>query len=178
MSVNAFYADWADYNRRITAGLRSMPPEDLALRVSGSDHWPIWAVAGHTVGARVFWLCHVLGEPGAERTPFTDPTGFGWEDDLSTPRSAEELAGAWTSTWAVVAACLERWTLEMLGETFDRQGSRGLQRHSRQSILLRLINNEAYHAGEMSLTLGANGREPIDLWPAADWTVQPGTPGP
>ncbi|MCI0345480.1 MAG: DinB family protein [Chloroflexi bacterium] len=170
-SIAPFYADWAGYNRRTAGALGGLSAEDLALQVAGSDHWPIWAVAGHTVGARVFWLCHVAGEPGAETTPFADPTGLGWEDDLATVRSAAEIAGAYESTWRIVAGCLERWTPDMLGESFERQGRTTLQRHTRQSLLLRLINHEAYHVGEMSLALGAHGREPIDLWPAADWAA-------
>lgn len=172
-SIRPFYSDWTGYNRRVVAGLRDLSDADLALRVAGSDHWPIWAVAGHTAAARVYWLCHVLGEPGAETTSFSDPTGLGWEDDLATPRTAAELVEAYESSWRIIEACLGRWTPAMLDETFERQGRSGLQRHSRQSILLRLINHDAYHAGEISLTLGANGREPIDLWPAADWLVRP-----
>lgn len=74
-------------------------------------------------------------------------------------------------TWQIVAASLERWSPEMLAKTVELRRGTNVQRHSRQSILLRLINHEAYHAGEISLTLGANGREPIDLWPPGDWTV-------
>ena len=176
-SIAPFYADWSRYNRRILERLGSLPADDLALRVAGSDHWPIWAVAGHTAGARVYWLCSALGEPGAETTPFQDPNGLGWEDNLTTPRNAAELVKAFESSWRIVAGCLERWTPQMLGETFERQARSGLQRHTRQSVLLRLINHDAYHAGEISLTLGANGREPIDLWPPADW-LAPRPPDP
>jgi uncharacterized damage-inducible protein DinB len=166
--VIAFYADWPGYNRRMVEHIRSMSAEDLALE-DGTRHWPIWAIAAHTVGARVFWLCHVLGEPGAEATPFVDPTGFGWEDDLAVVRSGDEVAGAWESTWRVVEGCLERWTPAMLAETFDRQGRTGVQRYSRGSILLRLITHEAYHAGEISLIEGLHGRPQYDPWPPGDW---------
>lgn len=167
-SIRAFYADWAGYNRRTAEALARLSPEDLALE-AGFYHWPIWAVAAHTVGARVFWLCHTAGEPGAETTPFNDPSGFGWEDDLSVVRTGAEVVGAYESTWQVVAGCLERWTPEMLGEPIRRQGRTTVQLHTRQSLLLRLINHEAYHAGEISIALSANGREPIDLWPPGDW---------
>jgi uncharacterized damage-inducible protein DinB len=172
-SIRRFYADWAGYNRRVADVLGGLSADALALIVNtprdDSQAWPIWAVAGHTVGARVYWVCSVLGEPGAETTPFTDPTGMGWEDDLSTPRSGEELAGAYASTWQVVAAALDRWTPDLLSKELELDFGRGKRTQSRQSILLRLINHEAFHAGEISLTLGANGLEPIDLWPAADW---------
>ena len=171
MSVTPFYADWADYNRRTTQALRAMSDTDLALTVHSSNNWPIWAVAGHTAGMRVYWLCGVLGEPGAAATPFEASGEMGWEDDLNTPRSASDLAGAFEATWRIVAASLERWDPEMLAEVIERRRGTSLQRHSRQSILMRLINHEAYHAGEISLTLAANDREPIDLWPQEDWTV-------
>jgi uncharacterized damage-inducible protein DinB len=172
-SIRPLYADWHGYNRRITEAIRRLTPEDLALvvpmdRTEGGG-WPIWAVAAHTVGARTWWLCQVLGEPGAETTPFTDPTGFGWEDDLSTVRSGEEVADAWTSTWRVVESCLDRWTVPMLSEEIPVFEGRAVQ--TRQSILLRMLTHEAYHAGEIGLTLASNGREPIDLWPGADWRI-------
>src|SRR5579862_371101 len=169
-SIRPFYADWAGYNRRVAEALGRLSAEDLALVVPAPRDgdigpWPIWAVAGHTVGARVYWLCHVLGELGAETTPFTDPSGFGWEDELSVVRTADEVACAYASTWRVVEGCLDRWTPAMLADEVRR----GSQVHTRQSLLLRLINHEAYHAGEIGVTLSSNGRAPIDLWPAADW---------
>src|SRR5207248_2082424 len=113
-SLRPFYADWAGYNRRTIEGLRRLSVEDLALPVLASrdqpgEPWPIWAVAGHVAAVRVFWLCDVFGEPGAEATPFAGDTP-GWEDDLTHPRTAEELAGALESTWQVIEGCLDRWT--------------------------------------------------------------------
>ena len=174
-SIRPFYADWAGYNRRTVEGLRKLSADDLALRIRtdravGAEHWPVWAVAGHTAGARVFWLCHVFGERGAETTPFTDPTGLGWEDDLAHPRSAEEVGGAFESTWTIIEGCLERWTPAMLDEEISRdEDGRPRELHTRQSILLRMLTHEGYHLGEINLALGSNGREPIDPWPGHEW---------
>ena len=174
MTVRAFYADWAGYNRRTIEGIRRLSTEDLALPVLAvRDHegeaWPIWAVFGHTAAVRVFWLGDVFGEPGAELTPFEGETP-GWEDDLSHPRSAEELAAAFQSTWAVIEGCLERWTPETMGAVIRRdEAGRPPEFHTRQSILMRMITHEGYHLGEVNLTLGANGREPINPWPPEDW---------
>src|SRR5215210_2742536 len=78
-TLRPFYADWAGYNRRWIEGIQRLTPADLALPVPatrdwGTEPWPIWAVAAHTVGPRVFWLCDVFGEPGAEETPFLGHT--------------------------------------------------------------------------------------------------------
>ena len=174
MSVRRFYADWAGYNRRTIEGIRRLTEADLALPVmatrdSPGDPWPIWAVVGHTAAMRVFWFCDVFGEPGADRTPFEGHTP-GWEDDLSRPRTADELVWAFESTWDVIEGCLDRWIPESLDQAtrLDEPG-RAPELHTRQSILMRMINHEAYHLGEINLTLGANGREPINPWPGSDW---------
>jgi uncharacterized damage-inducible protein DinB len=169
-SIRPFYADWAGYNRRTIEGLAALSPEDLALRVPGSDHWPIWAIASHMAGTRVFWLCDIFGEPGADQTPFADDAPD-WEDDLSAPRSGEEVVAALGSTWRVVEGCLDRWTPESLGQAFDRIEGVRHEVHTRQSILLRMINHEAYHLGEINIALGTNGREPINPWPSKDWSA-------
>jgi len=170
-SIRPFYADWSRYNERVVTHLRSLSPEDLALRAH-DGHWPIWAIAGHTAGTRVYWLCHVFGEPGAETTPFADPTGLGWEDELEVVRSGEEVAAAWESTWRIVEGCLDRWTTDSLGRVVRREGRMGSEEHSRGSILLRMITHEAYHGGEIALIEGIHGRLQLDLWPNRDWLVE------
>ena len=91
---------WPQYNRRLREVIGAMTAEQLAVRPS-PDLWPIWAVVGHTAGARVYWLCDVIGEPGAETTPFVAGAEAGWEDDLDHPRGAQELAEALDSTSAL-----------------------------------------------------------------------------
>jgi uncharacterized damage-inducible protein DinB len=162
-SIRAFYDRWPQYNRRLTEVVGAMTDEQLAIRPA-RDLWPIWATVGHDAAARVYWLCTVVGEPGAETTPWPDPTGDGWEDDLDHARSAAELVTALDTTWAIVDGCLGRWTHEMLGEDVERFYGGQRQVHSRASILQRLLTHDAYHCGELSQTLGIHGLPQIDLW--------------
>lgn len=162
-SIAPLYTGWHLTNEALAGALARLGPEQLALPV-GSPTWPIWASASHLAGARVFWLCQIFKEPGAETTPFTDPTGFGWEDDLGHPRSAEELVGALGSTWRIVQRCLDTWTPEMLTEEFPRKRGDEVWMHTRQSVLMRLITHDAYHTSEISLVLGSHGLGEIDLW--------------
>ena len=153
-TLQPFYADWRLYNDLIVDALRAMSPADLALAAPSGDpnsamSWPIWAIAGHTAGTRVFWLCTVAGVPGAESTPFQDPDGFGWEDDLDHPRSADELAMAWTTTWAIVERALDSWTPGQLDEAVARGQGAAARHLTRRSLLLRMITHEGFHAGEI-----------------------------
>jgi uncharacterized damage-inducible protein DinB len=154
---------WPQYNRRLREIVAAMTAEQLAIRPS-PEGWPIWATVGHTAGVRVYWLCDVFGEPGAEATPFAGARGYGWEDDLDHPRDAGELADALDSTFRIVEGCLDRWTPEMLAGAARREVDGGVQVHSRGSILQRMFTHDAYHCGELSQTLGIHGLPQIDLW--------------
>ncbi len=162
-TIRPAYDMWPQYDRRLREVIGAMLPEQLAIRPS-ADLWPIWATVGHTAGARVYWLCDIIGEAGAETTPFTDPANTGWEDDLAHPRSADELTDALDSTFRLVEGCLDRWTPAILAETVDREYDGTTQVHTRGSILQRLFSHDAYHCGELSQTLGINGLPQIDLW--------------
>ena len=162
-SVAAFYEGWQFTNQRLIERIATLSPKELALRAS-PDLWPIWAIVAHDAGARVYWLCGVFKEPGAERTPFTDPNGEGWEDDLTRPRRASELVSALKSTWTIVEDCLDRWTTEMLQDEFRRERDGQVQIHTRQSVLMRILTHDAYHCAEVGQTLGIHGLPEVDIW--------------
>jgi uncharacterized damage-inducible protein DinB len=163
-NLTPMYGMWRQYNARLVDKIRSLSDEQLKLRPR-PDYWPIWAIAAHTAGTRVYWLCGIFKESGAETTPFTDPlSGYGWEDDENTPRSSNEVATALESSWKIVDRCLEQWTPSMLSDEFTREIGGKTQIHTRQSVLMRMITHEAYHNGEISLVLGMHGLPAIDVW--------------
>ncbi len=162
--VATLHPDWPQHARRIRDALAALGADQLAIR-AGPGHVPIWALAAHVAGTRVYWLCGVFGEPGAERTPFPTPlTGEGWEDDESHSRTAEELAWALDSSFEVLWDVLGRWTVEELGITAERRWGDTVQVHSRASVLDRLFSHDAFHAGEISQLLGLHDLGSIDLW--------------
>lgn len=163
MSVAPIFEGWQKTQAHLINRLPKLGPPELSLRAS-PEGWPIWAIVSHLAGARVYWLCGVLKEPGTESTPFPDSSGEGWEDHLDVPRGSDELMFAVESSWQVVESCLTRWTPEMLSEAFMREGAGGLQRHTRQSVLTRLVMHDAFHCGEVSSLLGAHGLASMDPW--------------
>jgi uncharacterized damage-inducible protein DinB len=163
--IRQLYDRWPQYNRRLTEVVAAMTDAELKIR-PGPERWPVWATVGHTAAMRVYWLCGVLGEPGAEKTPWPDLPDDGWEDHLDHPRGSDELVWALDSTWAVVDGVLDRWTLDMLGEEVERVYGDTREVHTRSSILQRMLTHDAYHSGELSQTLGIAGLPQVDLWRA------------
>jgi uncharacterized damage-inducible protein DinB len=162
-TIRAFYDMWPQYNRRLRDVVAGMTSDQLAVRPA-PDGWPIWATVGHTAAARVYWLCDVIGEPGAETTPFPLGMELGWEDDLAHPRGADELVEALDSTFRIVETVLDRWTPDQLADPIERTYRGTRQVHQRGSVLQRLFSHDAYHCGELSQTLGIHGLEQVDLW--------------
>lgn len=162
-SLAPFYDGWQFVNDRLVERIGELSPQELALRAA-PELWPIWAITAHTAGVRPYWLCQIFKEPGAERTPFTDPTGMGWEDDLGHPREASELVSALQSTWAIVEGCLDRWTPATLQDEFRRENNGQVEIHTRESVLIRLLTHDAYHCAEIAQTLGMHGLDEVDIW--------------
>jgi uncharacterized damage-inducible protein DinB len=163
MSVAPIFEGWHRTQAQLIHRVPKLAETELQLSAS-EDGWPIWAIVSHMAGARIYWLCGVLKEPGAQTTPFPDPLGEGWEDRLDVPRRADELILAVESSWQIVESCLARWTPEMLSETFTRQRDGEVQRHTRQSVLTRLVMHDAFHCGEISNLLGGHGFASMDPW--------------
>jgi uncharacterized damage-inducible protein DinB len=162
-SVAPFYDGWRIAQERLVERIGELSPQQLQLQAA-PQLWPIWAITAHTAGVRPYWLCQICKEPGAERTPFKDPSGEGWEDDLSHPREAAELVSALQSTWTIVEDCLDRWTPEMLKGEFRREFNGRVTIHTRQSVLIRMLTHDAYHCGEIAQVLGMHGLKEVDIW--------------
>src|SRR5688500_3658680 len=117
-TIRPAYDMWSQHNRRLRDVVAAMTDEQLAIRPS-ADGLPIWATVGHTAAMRVYWLGDVIGEPGAETTPFRGEVSD-WADDLDHPRGADELVEALDSTFRLVEGCLDRWTPDMLPDQIQR----------------------------------------------------------
>ncbi len=141
-----------------------MTDEQLAIRPS-ADRWPLWATVGHTACQRVSWFCDFGGEPGADTTPFTDAANnCPGDEDLEHVLSPHQLVDALNSTFRIVENCLDRWTVEMLGEELRRPewGPRWV--FTRGAVVQRVFSHDVYHCAELNETLASAGLPQVDLW--------------
>ena len=152
-------------NQRLREAIAGLTDDQLALRPT-PDRWPLWATVGHLACQRVFWLCDFAGEPGAETTRFTDAGhDCPGDDDLDTVLSATDLAEALDSTFAIVEATLDRWTVASLADEIRRPDFGPDWNHTRGAVIQRVYTHDIAHAAEINEILGAAGLPLIDLWP-------------
>ncbi|HEY2887139.1 MAG TPA: DinB family protein [Candidatus Limnocylindrales bacterium] len=163
-SIRPAYSKWPDYNRRLRDVVASLTVEQLAVRPA-PDRWPLWASIGHLACQRVFWMCDFAGEPGAETTRFTNATyNCPGDDDLDHVLGAADLAEALDSTFRIVDACLDRWTLASLDEVLRRPEWDDSWVHTRGAVIQRVFSHDVYHCAELNEALGTAGLPQVDLW--------------
>ncbi|MCU0477810.1 MAG: DinB family protein [Chloroflexi bacterium] len=164
VTIRRAYDSWSRHNRRLRDVVAAMTDEQLAIRPS-PERWPIWATVGHIACQRVFWLCDFAGEPGAETTPFPDAAhNCPGDDDLEHVLNADELVEALDSSFRIVEACLDRWTLDMLGEELRRPEWDETWVHARGWVIQRVFAHDVWHCAELNETLGMAGLPQIDPW--------------
>jgi hypothetical protein len=163
LTIRPAYVRWPDYERKLREVVASMTEEQLAIQPS-PDRWPLWASIGHLACQRVYWLCDLAGEQGADTTPFTNAANdCPGDDDLEHVLGPEALAGALVSTSRIVEGCLDRWTFEMLDEVV-RDDSDADWVRSRGALIGRVFAHDVAHITELNETLGRLGLHPVDLW--------------
>ena len=168
--LEPFYEGWATHQRHLLGAIADLSPEQLSRRPA-ADQMAIWQLASHMAGSRSYWFHDVLGEGDPairdmfriERTtvPGLSLENAGWEDDENRPRTAIEIVDAFQVTWAMIEACLIRWTadditVEIPQRTANRTTTRGW-------VIWHLMEHEAHHGGAISLILGTNGLPGLDL---------------
>lgn len=161
--LRAAYPSWALLNRRLGDAIEPLSDADLR-RAVGPGRWPLWAVVGHLACQRVFWLCDVAGERGADSTPFTNAA---WscpgDEDLVNFLDAPALTAALTSTFAIVDRVLDSWDTDSLDEVVGGQLGEEWSR-TRGFIVERVFAHDCWHAAEANEILTALGRPPVDPW--------------
>jgi uncharacterized damage-inducible protein DinB len=152
-SLATYYKGWDHYQDLLVAAVAPLTSEQLALRAAPNQR-NVWTIAAHIIAARVWWFHSIMGEGDARLEQLQT-----WDDDGQPQRSAAELEEGLERTWAMIQACLKRWTAADFGQHFIRRG----ESLSRQWIIWHVVEHDLNHGGELFLTLGLHGLPTPDL---------------
>ncbi len=156
LTIRVAYPKWPYYNKQLRAVVAGLSAEQLAIQPT-PERWPLWASIGHLACQRVFGLCVVAGEPGAETTRFTNSA---WDcpgdDDLEHVLGVDELVEALDSTFRIVEGCLDRWTPDMLAEVIrhDDWGDREARTRGASHLAVLRPRRLAHHGAQRDALAG------------------------
>jgi hypothetical protein len=163
-TIRPAYSKWPAYDAALRAAVAGLTDEQLAIRPS-PDRWPLWATVGHVACQRVSGLCGLLGEPGADSTPFPDALFRCPGDEYLAPAmSAGELVAALASTFRIVEHALDTWTFDMLGEEVHRTFGEQEERNLRGTVLQGSFAHDIWHGAELNESLVRLGLATVDFW--------------
>ncbi len=164
LRIRPAFSTWPDLNARLRTAVAGLTVEQLAM-AAGPGRWPLWAIVGHTACQRVFWLCDFAGQPGADTTRFTNAAyDCPGDDDLEHALDAAALAEALDSTFAIVEACLDGWTLPTLDEEIRHPDWGDDWAKTRGAVIQRVFAHDVWHVVEVNEVLSAAGLATIDAW--------------
>jgi len=143
------FDSWLDYQEALKRAVAPLTEEQLqrrplpGLRTAGE-------IAEHIVFGRALHLCRTLGEEAAELTPL-----LRWDDADEPSHSAAEIVQGLELTWRFISSSL------MSGSATDTilegEGAPAVQ------VIWGLLDHDLPHAGELSLLLGANGLDGVEI---------------
>ena len=163
-TIRPAFSTWPTYQRRLREVVAAMTEAQLAIQPA-PDRWPVWATIGHLACQRVYGLCDIAGEPGAETTRFTNASyDCPGDDDLEHVLTRDDLLEALDSTFRIVEACLDRWTLPMLDEEVRHPEWPAGETQTRGFTIQRSLAHDISHCTELNETFGRAGLPQIDLW--------------
>ena len=146
--LTPYYEGWDAYNNYLIEAVGNLTDEQL-LHLNSPSQRPVWLLAAHIVGARLYWLTTVAGEAIPSSAPF-----LAWDEDGDPLYTGAEIANGLRASWDLIAAVLDRWTTSTMDQTYTTV--RGYV-CTRQWIIWHLIEHDLHHGGELFYTLGANG---------------------
>jgi uncharacterized damage-inducible protein DinB len=154
LTLAAVYAGWEADHARLVSLIGSLTQEQLAVRAAPHLR-TVSALASHIIAARARMTHWILREGGDE----LDALAY-WDgaDQPAPPiiRAATELAGGLETTWRVISARLQRWTVADLADAIEWTYHGETSVFTRGQVIWNLVRHDYHHGGEIMLTLGVH----------------------
>ena len=112
----------------------------------------------HSFSVRAGWLCGSLQYVDDVVTELVL-----WCNRYAPERSGVELVRGLDETWAFIESRLQRWTPADCAKTFPDEWDGQTYEVSRSWVIYHVIEHDLHHGSEVSLILGLNGLQPLDI---------------
>jgi len=156
-TLEVIYENWRGYHEKLCKCIAPLTDEQLALQPA-AHMWPVGQLAQHIISVRAGWFSGTLQDEDAAMSEY-----MSWGQRESPERSASELVIALNETRAFIEARLQRWTPADCAETFPDEWEGQITHVSRSWVIYHVLEHDLHHGGEISLILGMNGLQPIEI---------------
>ncbi|MBP6469822.1 MAG: DinB family protein [Chloroflexi bacterium] len=156
-TLAVIYENWQIYQKKLRDCIAPLTSEQLLLQPA-AHMWPLGQIAQHIISVRAGWFSGTLQDDDKAMTAYME-----WGQRESPDRSAAELAHGLDETWAFIEARLQRWTADDCTKTFPDEWNGQVWQVSRSWVIYHVMEHDLHHGGEVSLLLGMNGLQTLDL---------------
>lgn len=156
-TLDVIYENWRGYNEKLRSCIAALSNEQLLLQPA-QHMWPLSQIMQHIISVRAGWFSGTLQDDDEAMNAY-----MAWGQPGSPARSAVELASALDDTWAFIEERLQRWTRADCAKTFPDEWGGQVYEVSRSWVIYHVMEHDLHHGGEVSLIMGMNGLQAIDL---------------
>lgn len=156
-TLDVIYENWQGYHKKLCNCITPLTNEQLLLQPA-SGMWPVGQLVQHIISARAGWFSGTLQDDDEMMNEY-----MLWGQRESPARSAAELVHGLNETWDFIKARLKRWTPAECAKTFPDEWDGQTYEVSRSWVIYHVMEHDLHHGGEISLILGMNGLQALDL---------------
>ena len=156
-TLDVIFENWRGYNGKLQNCIAPLTNEQLMLQPA-SRMWPLGQIVQHIVSVRAGWFSGTLQDADDRMNEY-----MLWGQRESPDRSAVELTRGLAETWTFIDSRLQRWTPADCAKTFPDEADGQVYEVSRSWVIYHVMEHDLHHGSEVSLILGMNGLQPIDI---------------
>jgi len=156
-TLDVIYENWRGYHEKLRDCIAPLANEHLSLQPA-PRMWPLGQIIQHIISVRAGWFSGTLQDTDEAMSAYME-----WAQQDSPERSPAELVRGLDETWAFVEARLQRWTPADCAVTFPDEWDGQVHQVSRSWVIYHVMEHDLHHGGEVSLILGMNGLQTLDL---------------
>ena len=156
-TLEVIYENWRSYNKKLCNSIAPLTNQQISLQPA-AHMWPLGQLVQHIISVRAGWFSGTLQDDDQVMNSY-----MLWGQRDSSNRSAIELVHGLNETWAFIEARLQRWTPDDCAKTFPDEWNGQKYEVSRSWVIYHVMEHDLHHGGEISLLLGMNGLQGIDL---------------
>jgi uncharacterized damage-inducible protein DinB len=156
-TLEVIYENWRKSNARLRTAIAPLTGEQLQLQPA-AHMWPLEQIVQHIISVRAGWFSGTLQDNDEVMDAY-----MLWGQCDSPSRSATELVRGLDETWAFIETRLQRWTPEDRAMLFPDEWDGQIYDVSRSWVIYHVLEHDLHHSGEVSLILGMNGLQALDI---------------